>query len=115
MWLCFKNRPHLMTWLGALFAFSGLVFLTGNGAGAIQLNSGQIITLLGSIAIAFEIILISYFAGKVNLRRVTLLQLAFASLLCFVGAPLNGEAMPASAFQWPLLAVLCGLETGRTR
>lgn len=108
MWLCFKNRPHLMTWLGALLAFSGLVFLTGNGFGAIQLNSGQIITLLGSIAIAFEIILISYFAGKVNLRRVTLLQLAFASALCFIAAPLNGETQ-LPALQWPLLAVLCGL------
>ncbi|RKG29835.1 DMT family transporter [Acinetobacter tianfuensis] len=108
MWLCFKSRPHLMTWLGTALAFIGLVFLTGNGFGAIQLNFGQIITLLGSIAIAFEIILISYFASRVNLRRVTVLQLAFASLLCFLLAPLNGEtALPA--FEWPLFAVLCGL------
>ncbi|RKG42470.1 MULTISPECIES: DMT family transporter [Acinetobacter] len=108
MWLCFKHRPHLMTWLGVLCAFVGLVFLTGNGFGAIRLNAGQIITLLGSIAIAFEIILISYFANTVNLRRVTVLQLAFASLLCFMIAPLNGEtSLPQ--FEWPLLAVLCGL------
>lgn len=108
MWLCFKNRPHLMTWLGALFAFIGLVFLTGNGFGAMELNFGQLITILGAVAIAFEIIFISYFAHKVNLRRVTVLQLAFASLLCFVIAPFNGETQ-LPAFEWPLLAVLCAL------
>lgn len=108
MWLCFKSRPHIMTWLGTALAFIGLVFLTGNGFGAIQLNFGQIITLLGSIAIAFEIILISYFATRVNLRRVTVLQLAFASLLCFLIAPLNGETSLPS-FEWPLVAVLFAL------
>lgn len=108
MWLCFKSRPHIMTWLGVCFAFAGLVFLTGNGFGAIQLSFGQLITILGSIAIAFEIILISYFASKVNLRRVTVLQLAFASLLCFIIAPLNGEThLPT--FEWPLVAVLFAL------
>lgn len=108
MWLCFKCRPHLMTGLGVIFAFLGLVFLTGNGFGAIQLNFGQLITLLGSVAIAFEIIFISYFANKVNLRRVTVLQLAFASLLCFIIAPFNGETQ-LPTFEWPLLAVLCAL------
>lgn len=108
MWLCFKHKPHLMTGLGVCLAFVGLVFLTGNGFGAIQLNFGQIITLLGSIAIAFEIILISYFARRVNLRRVTVLQLAFASLFCFCFAPILGETQLPS-MQWPLIAVLCGL------
>jgi drug/metabolite transporter (DMT)-like permease len=108
MWLCFKSRPHIMTWLGVFLAFLGLILLTGNGLGAVQLSFGQLITLLGSVAIAFEIILISYFASKVNLRRVTVLQLAFASLLCFLIAPLNGEThLPA--LEWPLVAVLCAL------
>lgn len=108
MWFIFKNVPHVMTWLGVLLAFLGLVFLTGNGFGAIHLHFGQIITLLGSIAIAFEIILISHFAGQVNVHRVTVLQLIFASLLCFMIAPLLGEHyMPQ--FHWQLWAVLCAL------
>lgn len=108
LWLLFRKKPALMTWCGAGLAFLGLVFLTGNGFGAIQLNFGQIITLLGSIAIALEIILISYFAPRVNLRRVTVLQLAFASLFCLCFAPLLGETT-LPAFEWPLIAVLCGL------
>ena len=108
LWLLFRKKLHVMTWIGALLAFLGLVFLTGNGFGAIQLNFGQALTLLGSIAIALEIIFISYFAPKVNTRRVTVLQLVFASLFCFLIAPLLGESgLPA--FHWHLAGILVGL------
>ncbi|NHB56803.1 DMT family transporter [Acinetobacter shaoyimingii] len=108
LFLLFRKKPHVMTWLGALLAFVGLVFLTGNGFGAIHLEFGQIITILGSITIALEIILISYFAGRVNVRRVTVLQLIFASLLCFIIAPFIGENQ-LPQFHWSLILVLIGL------
>ena len=92
----------------ALFAFIGLVFLTGNGFAAIQLSFGQTLTLLGSIAIALEIILISYFAEQVNVRRVTVLQLIFASLFCFMIAPVLGESQ-LPEFHWHLAGILVGL------
>lgn len=31
MWLIFRKTPHIMTWVGAALAFTGLVLLTGNG------------------------------------------------------------------------------------
>ena len=108
LWLLFRKKPHVMTWLGALCAFLGLVLLTGNGWHAIQLNFGQSITILGSIAIAMEIILISFFARRVNLRHVTVLQLIFASLFCFLMAPLLGETR-LPEFHWQLCAILIGL------
>ena len=108
MWLIFRKKPYIMTWIGCLFAFVGLIFLTGNGFQQIQLNFGQIITIFGSIAIALEIIFIGYFAGKVNVRRVTVLQLIFASLFCFIMSPLLGESgLPD--FHWMLIVILCGL------
>lgn len=108
LWLLFRKKPHFMTWIGVLLAFVGLVFLTGNGFGEIKLNFGQILTILGSIAIALEIIFISYFAPKVNLRRVTILQLIFASLFCFLLAPIIGET-ELPHFHWHLITILIGL------
>ncbi|MGE8557431.1 MAG: DMT family transporter [Acinetobacter sp.] len=108
LWLLFRKTPQMMTWCGAALAFLGLVFLTGNGFGEIQLNFGQLITILGSIAIALEIILIGFFAGKVNVRRVTVIQLGFASLFAFCMMPLVGETWNP-VFSWPLLSILCGL------
>ncbi|TCB45337.1 DMT family transporter [Acinetobacter terrestris] len=108
LWLLFRKTPQIMTWCGAVLAFLGLVFLTGNGFGQIQLNFGQIITILGSIAIALEIILIGLFAGKVNVRRVTVIQLGFASVFAFCMMPIAGEVWNP-VFSWPLMIILCGL------
>ena len=105
LWLLFRKTPSVMTWCGAALAFLGLVFLTGNGFGKIQLNFGQLITLLGSIAIAMEIILIGFFAGKVNVRRVTVIQLGFAAIFAFGMMPLAGETWNPT-FSWPLLIIL---------
>lgn len=108
MWLIFKKPPKIMTWFGAGLACIGLIFLTGNGFGHIQLNFGQIITLLGAIAIAFEIILISYFSAQVNTNRVTVLQLVCASLTCFISAPFFGETT-LPVFNFSLCFILVGL------
>ena len=108
LWLLFGKKPQVMTWVGVLLAFVGLVFLTGNGWGAIQLNFGQILTLLGSFAIALEIIFISHFAEQVNVRRVTVLQLFFASLFCFLVAPWLGESS-LPVFHWHLAGILVAL------
>ena len=110
IWVIFRKRPHIMTWLGVLLAFIGLIFLTGNGFHHIDLNTGQIVTLVGSFAIAMEIILIGHFAGKVNIQRVTVIQLAFASLISFASMPFVGELhIPPFAWQLVMLAVGLGL------
>jgi len=108
MWVIFQKRPSLMTWIGTTLAFIGLVLLTGNGISTISLSYGQTLTLICAFVIALEIILIGYFAGKVNLRRVTVIQLAVASLLSFCSMPLVGEhSIPSSS--WQLLVVALGL------
>ncbi|MBP8006569.1 MAG: DMT family transporter [Acinetobacter sp.] len=108
MWVIFQKRPSLMTWIGSALAFIGLVFLTGNDFSSINLNYGQMLTLICAVVIALEIILIGYFAGKVNLRRVTVVQLVVASGLSFASMPLVGEhSIPA--FSWPLVMIAVGL------
>ena len=102
LWLIFRKVPHFMIWIGALCAFMGLVLLTGNSLNSISLNFGQTLTLLGAIAIAMEIILIGYFAPPVDIGRVTVIQLAVASVLAFAAMPLAGEHRIPD-FSWPLL------------
>ena len=108
MWLIFHKRHSLMVWLGTTLAFTGLLLLTGNSFSTIQFNDGQTLTLICALAVALEIILIGYFARKVNLRRVTVVQLAVASVLCFASMPLLGEHTLPN-FSWPLLLLVVGL------
>ncbi|MBD9659332.1 DMT family transporter [Pantoea sp. PNT03] len=106
-WLFLRRPPGLMAWLGILLAFTGLVLVAGPQDGSLTLNAGEIATLVSTLAIAAEIILISRYAGQVDVRRVTLIQLMVASACAFVLMIPNGESVPAMST--PLLLSALGL------
>ncbi len=106
-WLFLRRPPKLMAWLGISLAFCGLILVAGPQDGRIALNQGEAATLLSTLAIAGEIILISRFAGQVDVRRVTFIQLAVASLCAFCFMIPNGESVPA--LSTPLLVSAVGL------
>lgn len=91
-WIFLKRPPQLMSWCGVILAFIGLLLLSGKSEGSTGgLGLGEIVTLLSTIAIAGEIILISGYAGKVDTTRVTIIQLATASLFSFLFMVPAGE------------------------
>lgn len=106
-WLFLRRPPPLMAWLGILLAFCGLILVAGPQDGRVVLNQGEIATLISTLAIAGEIILISRFAGHVDVRRVTFIQLTVASLCAFCFMLPNGETLPA--LSTPLLLSALGL------
>lgn len=106
-WLVLGRRPGLMPSLGIALAFSGLLLLSGPGGASIQFSPGEIATIISAIAIAAEIIMISAYGGKVDVRRVTVVQLATASILSFLMIVPTGEQLPD--FSWLLLTSAIGL------
>ena len=113
VWIIYKKRPSIMIFIGILFTFIGLILLTGNGFNRIELNLGQICTVLSALGMALEIILISEFAGKVDLRRVTVIQLSVASFLCFLVMPFAGETKIPS-ISWQFIVITLGLGLSST-
>ncbi len=93
-WLFLGRMPGLMSWIGVALAFSGLLLLAGPDGDSLALGAGEIATLISTVAIAAEIILISACAGKVDVRRVTIVQLAVASASAFLFMVPNGESVP---------------------
>ncbi|ORM64490.1 EamA family transporter [Pantoea rodasii] len=106
-WLFLRRPPGIMAWIGILLAFTGLVLVAGPQDGSLTLNAGEIATLISTLAIAAEIILISRYAGQVDVRRVTLVQLMVASACAFVFMIPNGESVPSMSA--PLLFSALGL------
>lgn len=94
-WLCLGRMPGLMSCIGIVLAFTGLVLLAGPGDNLLAMGPGEIITLIGAVAIAAEIILISAWAGNVDVKRVTVVQLTTASLVAFAAMVPAGERIPA--------------------
>ena len=106
-WICLGRMPGVMSWSGVALAFIGLIFRAGPDGTSLTLGAGEIITLISALAIAAEIILISAWAGKVDIKRVTIVQLATASIVAFATMIPAGESVPA--FTPDLLAIALGL------
>lgn len=92
-WLILRRRPRLASWIGVALAFAGLILIAAPRAG-LTLGRGETLTVISTLAIAVEIILISLWAGKVNVLRVTVVQLAVTALLAFGLMIPAGEAIP---------------------
>lgn len=108
-WLIWRRAPRFMNLVGVALAFIGLVLLAGPEGASLNMSTGEWATLVGALAVAVEIVLIGYFAGKVNLRRVTTLQLLVAGLLGWLLMPVAGESIPPFSWVWLLAAVGLGL------
>lgn len=106
-WLIMRRPPGVMAWLGIVFAFFGVVLLAGPEGASLGFGEGELLTFIGAVAVALEIVLISYFAGDVNLWRVTVVQVAVASLLSFACIPAMSEGVPS--FSWVFVVSACGL------
>lgn len=106
-WLVLGRRPGLMPSIGICLAFIGLMLLAGPEGGSLHFSEGEVVTLVSAVAIAGEIILISRYAGQVDVRRVTVVQLATASLLAFLMIVPTQERIPD--FSWLLLGSAVGL------
>lgn len=106
-WICLRRMPGLMSWAGIALAFTGLILLAGPEGNTLALGAGELLTLAAALATAAEIILIGAWAGSVDVRRVTVVQLATASIMAFAMMAPAGERIPA--FTPGLLTVAVGL------
>ena len=105
-WVILRRRPRLASWIGVALALAGLMLIAGPGKG-LGLGVGETVTLVSTLAIALEIILISLWAGKVDVGRVTLVQLTVTALLAFASMAPAGEAVPTLTIR--VLLSACGL------
>ncbi len=108
-WLCLRRMPGVMSCIGIVLAFIGLILLAGPDDNLLALGPGEMITLVGAMAIAAEIILISAWAGKVDVKRVTVVQLATASLVAFLSMLPAGESVPPLSSGLVIVALGLGI------
>ena len=108
-WLLLRKPPKIAGLVGIAFAFTGLILLAGPDGTSVHLGTGELATLGAAVAAAAEIVLIGRYAGNVDLRRITIIQLLSAGLLAFLAMPATGESVPAFSWIWLAAAVGLGL------
>lgn len=106
-WAFLRRPPTLMACLGIILAFVGLILVANPEGTSLNFGAGEYWTLVGALAIAVEIILISAFSNRVDVGRVTVIQLLVASVLSFLVMWPAGERVPA--FSWTLVVIVVTL------
>lgn len=79
--LLFCRKPGLGALAGLLLACAGLVLISGVTPSDFTLGAGEVLTLGGALAAAFEIVLIGRFSAHTDPRRIALVQLVTVSVL----------------------------------
>lgn len=77
-----KRRCGLNVWVSVVFAIVGLYFLCINGA--IALQTGDILLILGAFGYAAHILIVDYFSPKVDGIKMSCIQLLICGLLGMV-------------------------------
>ena len=105
--LVWQQVPRVGAALGILVAFTGTVLLTSPSGVDAGIGRGEVLTIVGALAMAAEILLIGFFSKRCAPRRVTFVQLVTVAVLALSSAVAVGEPLP----QWhpTFIACLVGL------
>ena len=98
-WAVLRRAPQVMSWIGILLAFAGLVLIANPSGGSFGFGRGEWMTLASAIAFSGEIILIGRYAESIDAGRVAVLDLMIVAVAGFIAIPFAGESfhMPGSA------------------
>lgn len=80
-----RARPRWSEWSGAGLATGGLALLTLEGAG-LRIGFGDLLTLVCALGFALHILVVGYYAPRVRVEELSLVQVATAAALALAGS-----------------------------
>ena len=93
-----KKKVGFNTWLGVVLAAFGFYFLCLK-PGELQLNGGDLLTLIGSIFWAVQILVIDYFVNKTDGIKMAAIQFIITAVLSAAAALIFEEISVATLIQ----------------
>jgi len=100
-----KQRVHMSTWFGVMFAVAGLYFLSVNEDFSIA--KGDLLEIIGAFFWASHILTIDYFTKKVDALKLSFVQFAACSVLSMAVA-LIFEDISLTAIREAIIPLLYG-------
>jgi drug/metabolite transporter (DMT)-like permease len=96
-WFVFKKNVEQKVVVGAVLAFAALLFISFNG---LSVDLGQIWLIACAVLFAGHIIGLSFWSTAKEIYPLTVIQLASAAAVCWLGALADGYQAPPNGFVW---------------
>lgn len=97
VWVLFKKKIQRKVVIGVALAFAALLFISFNG---LSFDPGQVWLIACALLFAGHIIGLSVWSTSKNIYALTVIQLASASLVNWLGALADGYQAPPDGFVW---------------
>ncbi|GCE13893.1 DMT family transporter [Tengunoibacter tsumagoiensis] len=107
--LVLKQIPTIMVWAGVILSFVGLIFLSINSTFQLTFGLGEWLVLGCALANALHIISISKFAPRADAINLSIVQIAFTSLLSLLAIPFAHEPLHLPAASVWISVVFMGV------
>ena len=99
-WLIARKRPDRYNILAAVVCIVGIGLVSlSNDGGALSINLGDVLTLIGGFFFAAHIVAVNKYAEGRDIFLITTLQFAFFGAWSWVGALAVREPFPAAVFR----------------
>lgn len=104
-----RQKPALKAIIGMGLSVVGLVLLSVNQQFNLQFGLGEALMVACAFAFAMHIVCIGKFVPDANPINLAIIQLATASLLCFIAVPIAGEPIAAPPSLVLVVVLLMGV------
>lgn len=110
--VAYRERPSLKLLFGGLLAFFGIGILSGSFSSVSPgLSTGDVLALIGALAIAIEIVLLSHFTKNSDPTRLAAFVMGATAILGALIGLIRGEAMPEAHSTLVGIILVFGLAT----
>lgn len=109
-WILYKKAPKKKAWIGSFLTIIGIAMVSINKD--MSFNPGDALTLLCALFFAAHIISLEYYTKKVDVLKLTFLQLGVAAVLFVVSALLfEPIQLKLSSSEWTAIIYLAVFST----
>jgi drug/metabolite transporter (DMT)-like permease len=109
--LMFRQRAAAGIWVGVVLACLGVVIMSGMSFADLTLGYGDTLSIIGAVAIAFEVVILGYFVRRADPLRVAFVMMVTTTFLCAAFAAATGEPMPIASPTLVWIVVGYGIAT----
>ncbi len=92
-WVIFRKKPPVKALLGSIMTIVGIGLISLQGS--LTINRGDLLTLLCALLFAFHIMALDYYTKKMDIYKLSFLQIAVAAVWFVLGAFIT-EPIPSS-------------------